>query len=218
VALPFYGSTNPELFAIERQAMDRPGLVIRALESRLPHDGVVIDIGAGDGFTAARLTTPTRTVIPVEPAAGMRAQRADPLPFVAAIAQALPMADGSVDAAISTWAYFFTGAGWDPTPGLVELHRVVRRGGPLLIVDNLGHDEFTALAEGDSAAEPDQWHQLGFDREVIETEFSFTDADEASRLLDLYFGSDAGRDPQLRYSYRVGLFHGSSRGPDGRQR
>lgn len=206
MAIPFYGSAHPDLFAIERAAMDRPGLVMAALDRRLPAQGTVIDVGAGDGFTAIRLATPTRRVIPVEPAAGMRAQRRQTLTFIAAVAQALPFASASVDAAVSSWAYFFTTDGWDPQPGLDELRRVVRPGGPMLIVDNLGDDEFTAMATADISADVARWKGFGFACEPIDTEFTFTDSDDARRLFELYFGPGVEA-RKLSYTYRVGLFH-----------
>jgi hypothetical protein len=49
--IPFYGADDPAMFAIERAAMDRDGLVVRALDGLLPR-GRVLDVGAGDGFTA----------------------------------------------------------------------------------------------------------------------------------------------------------------------
>lgn len=52
MVIPFYGSTDREMFAIERAAMDRPGKVIAALDELLPPAGRVVDIGASDGFTA----------------------------------------------------------------------------------------------------------------------------------------------------------------------
>ena len=73
--IPFYGVEHPDLFAIERRAMDRPGRVIEALAARFPERGKIVDVGAGDGFTAARLSSSCRTVYPVEPARGM--MRAD---------------------------------------------------------------------------------------------------------------------------------------------
>ena len=33
--IPFYGAERPDLFAIERKAQDRPGLLIQALRERL---------------------------------------------------------------------------------------------------------------------------------------------------------------------------------------
>ena len=72
--IPFYGAEEPELFAIERLAMDRPGRVIAALDRLLPSEGLVLDVGAGDGFTASRLAA---NVVALEPAAGMRKPQPD---------------------------------------------------------------------------------------------------------------------------------------------
>ena len=106
--IPFYGATDPELFAIERASMDRAGKVIRFLDETLPESGLVLDVGAGDGFTAEALTTPSRTVVALEPSAGMiRAER--PLRWCRGKAQALPFADASFEGAYATWAYFFLG-------------------------------------------------------------------------------------------------------------
>jgi SAM-dependent methyltransferase len=213
VALPFYGASDPELFSIERRAMDRPGRVLAELNQLLPEVGVVVDVGAGDGFTAEVLNSAGRRVLAVEPAAGMR-RPGRVLGWIAGVAQALPLQDASADAAYSTWAYFFTGAGWDPSPGLAELHRVVRRGGSLLIVDNVGDDEFTALS-GDASsvtASVEQWRAFGFDCRVVETVFEFETREDADRLLGLYFGDADYSHVPLSLSYNVGIFTSVSRG------
>jgi SAM-dependent methyltransferase len=205
--IPFYGAERPDLFAVERAAMDRPGRVVAALDRLLP-DGIVADIGAGDGFTAERLTTPQRRVVAVEPAAGMR--RPDrPIAWLAASAEALPFADASLAAAYATWAYFFS-RDWDPSPGVKELDRCVRAGGALVIVDNLGDDEFTAPMS--PQADPDYWAGQGFATEVIDTVFEFTDAADAKALLDLYFGPSPEHGRQLSFTYRVGVFTRASKG------
>ena len=134
--IPFYGAQDRRLFEIERAAMDRPGRVVAALDGLLPRGGVVLDVGAGDGFTADLLTSETRRVVALEPAEGMR--RPDwPMLWLGGEAERLPLRASSVDAAYSTWAYFFS-RNWDPTPGLRELDRVVKPGGLVAIVDNLG--------------------------------------------------------------------------------
>ena len=212
MAIPFYGASDPELFAIERKAMDRPGRVREALDVRLPASGLTLDVGAGDGFMARALSTDERSVVALEPAPGMHRQGRDYHPFVAGVAQELPFCDAAFDAAFSTWAYFFTGEGWDPSPGLREMNRVVRGGGPLLIVDNLGGDEFTALGGDGLCADLEQWKSLGFDCASVETEFSFTSHADALRLLRFYFGPAVPDNAPLSYSYRVGVFHRLSTG------
>jgi len=206
--IPFYGAERPEMFAIERRAMDRDGLVIEALDRLLPA-GTVVDIGAGDGFTAERLGR-SRTVIALEPDAGMIA-RTDRLTWVRGEAEHLPFADRSVDAAYATWAHFFS-RDWDPTPGIAELDRVVTEGGPIAIVDNLGDDAFCAMAESEIGADSAFWARHAFHCEVIETAFVFTDRVEAEQLLDFYFGDRGVRGAATTIPYRIGLFCRGSRG------
>ena len=102
--IPFYGAEHPDLFAIERAAMDRPGVVIDRLNDLLP-PGSVLDIGAGDGFTAERLARPDRNVIAVEPAAGM-IDRTRPLDWVRGDAEALPFRDGTIDGILLSGDFF----------------------------------------------------------------------------------------------------------------
>ncbi|MFI5055254.1 MAG: class I SAM-dependent methyltransferase [Actinomycetota bacterium] len=206
--IPFYGAEDPELFAIERRAMDRDGLVIDGLHELLP-PGLVLDVGAGEGFTAERLG-PGRSIVALEPSAGMLS-RADLRCRVRGEAEHLPFVEAAFDAAYATWAYFFT-RDWDPTPGIAELDRVVRPGGPLAIVDNLGGDAFAAMAEADISADPAAWQALGFTCDVIETAFRFEDLEEAQRLLGFFFGDRGVAGAALDVPFRVGVFHRSSRG------
>jgi SAM-dependent methyltransferase len=207
--LPFYGSDHPDLFAIERAAMDRDGLVIDRLDEVLP-PGLVVDVGAGDGFTAERLDVDGRRIVALEPARAM-IEFSRALMWVQGDAERMPFRDSSLDAAYATWAYFFS-RGFDPTPGLSELHRTVRAGGVLAIAENLGNDEFCALAPMDIAADTGFWQARGFSLETVETTFSFESDEDALRLLTFYFG-DVGPEPPKHMTYRVGLFLGHSWGP-----
>jgi DNA-binding transcriptional MerR regulator len=81
----------------------------------------VLNVGAGTGS----YEPPDRDVTAVEPSAVMRAQRpADAAPCVAAVAESLPFADRSFDAAmaVSTVHHWH-----DPVAGLREMRRVARR-------------------------------------------------------------------------------------------
>ncbi len=215
--IPFYGADDPEMFAIERTAMDREGLVIGALEARLPTRGRVLDVGAGDGFTGVALQTGSRQIVALEPAEGM-IRRDRPLTWVGGDAERLPFMDGAFEAAYATWAYFFTNAwdpAWDPGPGIAELHRTVKPGGALLIVDNLGGDELTALSSRDLTSDPEFWARHGFSCTPIATHFDFRTIEDARKLLGFYFGEAGRRSAKLRVAFRAGLFTGVSRGPGG---
>ena len=198
------------MFAIERTSMDRSGKVIRLLDETLPESGRVLDVGAGDGFTAKALTTPSRVVVALEPSAGMvRAER--PLRWCRGKAQALPFTDAAFEGAYATWAYFFLGY-HDISPGLSEIRRVTKAGGPIVIVGNAGDDEFTELGGDKSVSDIDAWMKLGFDIAFIDTAFEFETLDDARRLLGFYFGEHGRRCDRLRIQFRVACFVGQGAG------
>lgn len=199
--IPFYGAGNRDLFEIERAAMDRPGKVIRYLDEILP-DSDVLDIGAGDGFTADALSSPNRSLFGVEPAQGMiNAERR--LTYVRASAEALPFGDDAFAGAYATWAYFFPGF-LDVSRGLTEVERVVMRGGPIVIVDNYGGDEFSKLLGHGDKIDTGFWEAQGFTVNPIETVFEFVSHDDADRLMSLYTGSPM-REVPLVIEYRVAV-------------
>ena len=101
-------------------------------------DRDVLDIGCGTGFHLPAFAETARSVVGVEPHAGLvrlarRRTRGTGVRVLEGAAQALPVPDASVDVAHARWAYFF-GPGCEP--GLRELDRVVRRGGTAVVVDN----------------------------------------------------------------------------------
>lgn len=201
--VPFYGASEPELFAIERAAMDRPQRVVASLDDALP-EGLVLDVGAGSGHTATRLTSPTRTVLALEPAVGM----IDPsvaVPWLRGDAEAVAMATDSLDGLYATWAYFFS-RHFDPRPGLREAWRVVRPGGTIAVVDNLGGDEFCSFTPNDISADPTYWEQLGFTLVVVDTVFDFENLDEARRLLGRFFGDRGATVDRTTFEFRVGVW------------
>jgi SAM-dependent methyltransferase len=170
--------------------MDRDGVVIYFLDELLP-DGRILDIGAGNGFVGARLMGRGRCIVGLEPDPRM-VDSSRPLVWSKGLAQEIPFHNATFDGAYATWAYFLSGVP-DREAGLREVDRVVRDGGPVVIVDNAGEDEFCAMS-GRPIADDGQWYlERGFSRRVLETAFRFDSIEEARELLSFYFGEAAAR-------------------------
>jgi SAM-dependent methyltransferase len=95
------------------------------IHAALGDAGTVVNVGAGTGS----YEPPDRWVLAVEPSATMRAQRpAGSAPAIAARAEALPLDDGAVEAAMACVTIHH----WEPPwAGLAELRRVSR--GPVVV-------------------------------------------------------------------------------------
>ncbi|HXH79660.1 class I SAM-dependent methyltransferase [Nocardioides sp.] len=98
-----------------------------------------LDVGCGSGFHLPGWASVAATVIGVEPhqdlaaLARRRTRRMRNVSVEVGTAQALPVADSSIDVMQARWAYFF-GPGCEP--GLLELDRVMARDGTAFVVDN----------------------------------------------------------------------------------
>ncbi|MDQ6731272.1 MAG: class I SAM-dependent methyltransferase [Actinomycetota bacterium] len=118
--------------------------IIAAIERALGDARTVLNVGAGTGSYEPA----GRWVLAVEPSATMRAQRApDAAPAITARAEALPLDDDSVDAAMATVTIHH----WEPpAAGLAELSRVARQRVVVLTFDlaHLPTWQHDFLAEG----------------------------------------------------------------------
>jgi SAM-dependent methyltransferase len=103
--------------------------ILAAVVAALANARTVVNVGAGTGSNEPR----DRAVIPVEPSSAMALQRDPALPpAVLGVAESLPLADGSADAAMAV----LTMHHWtDISRGLSEMRRVARRRVVLLTID-----------------------------------------------------------------------------------
>jgi len=208
--IPFYGGDDRRMFAIERRTMDRDGRVVEFLDGALPR-GRLLDVGAGDGHTAELLTRGGRTVVAMAPD-GRMIDHAKDLTWARGVAQEIPFHDDAFAGAYATWAFFLSGTSdEDIAAGIRELERVVSPGGPLIVIDNAGDDEFTALADHPIAGDGARWERLGFESHIIETSFRFDTLEEARALIGFYFGETAaaGLD-SLEIGFSVVAYEGRS--------
>jgi len=120
------------------------------IDAALGDARTVLNVGAGAGSYEPS----DRWVLAVEPSATMRAQRpADAAPAIAAHAEALPLDDDAVDAAMACVTIHH----WQsPETGLAELRRVAR--GPVVVftfeLDALPAWQHDYLAEGLALEQP----------------------------------------------------------------
>ena len=186
---------TPDVYELENLASDRAGVIDAAIDALHPLAGAdLLDIGSGTGFHLSRFAARGARVVGVEPhlplVARARTRLSDAVPsapaagapsghpasVVAGDAEALPLADGSIDVAHARWAYFF-GAGCEP--GLVEVQRVLRRGGLAVVVDNdatrstFGSWFRRAYPAYDPAAVQRFWDRQGFTTERLTISWTF---------------------------------------------
>lgn len=125
----------------ERGRPDYPRSVVDALG--LPDGARVADVGAGTGKLTRALAAAGFDVVAVEPSEAMREALRAAVPGVEVVdgtAEALPLADASVDAITSADAFHW----FDGERAAPELARVLRPGGPLLVIANTAAGEAAA--------------------------------------------------------------------------
>ncbi len=95
----------------------------------------VLDVGAGTGKLTRQFASATALVLGIEPLAAMCAQYRAVVeaPMARAVAEALPVRTGSVDAVLVAQAFHW----FDFAPALAEMHRVLRPGGGLGLIWNM---------------------------------------------------------------------------------
>jgi SAM-dependent methyltransferase len=102
---------------------------------RLRPGSRIVDLAAGTGKLTRLLTDIGADLVAMEPVTAMRAKLREQLPQVpvlAGVAEALPLADSSIDAVIVAQAFHW----FDARRAMTEIARVVRPGGHLALIWN----------------------------------------------------------------------------------
>ncbi len=102
--------------------------------------GEVLEIGIGSGLNLPFYGPAVRRVVGIEPSAGLARRAAQaaahvsvPVELLQVSAETLPLADASIDTAVSTWTLCSIP---DPLRALREVRRVLRPGGSLIFVEH----------------------------------------------------------------------------------
>ncbi len=191
---------HPATYETENRAVDPDGAIEAAMRSVASWDGrVVLDVGCGTGFHLPWFATTATSVVGVEPHGDLVAlarRRTRRLPNVSVqqgSAQALPVADASVDVAHARWAYFF-GPGCEP--GLDELDRVVRRGGTAYVIDNdptrstFGGWFRRGYPEVDPVAVERFWSMRGWTRTPVDMRWRFSSRADLEAVVRIEFAPE----------------------------
>ena len=113
----------------------------------------ILDLGAGTGKLTRQLVALGASVVAVEPGDAMRSLLERVVPKAEALAgsaEAIPLADASVDAITVGQAYHW----FRPEEALAEMHRVLRPGGAVALLWNQWDEEDPLQHEIDELLEP----------------------------------------------------------------
>lgn len=161
--------------AYERGRPSYPAEAVVCLVEELPveRSSLVVDLAAGTG-KLARLLVPTGArMLAVEPVASMRSVLVAKVPeadVIAGTAEALPLAEGAVDAVVVAQAFHW----FRVSEALAEVARVLRSGGGFALVWNDRDDsvpwvaELSALTKWDDRPVP-SYHEVDWAAAVAAT-------------------------------------------------
>jgi SAM-dependent methyltransferase len=188
---------DPAVYEVENRGVDPDGAIEAAMRAVRDWRGAqVLDVGCGSGYHLPLFAAEAAGVIGVEPhpplltLARRRTRNLANVAVRPGTAQALPLADASVDVVHARWAYFF-GPGCEP--GLRELARVVRRGGVAFVIDNdasrstFGGWFRRALPSYDPATIERFWSMQGWQRVPVDVRWEFATRADFEAVVRIEF-------------------------------
>ncbi|HJW33300.1 MAG TPA: class I SAM-dependent methyltransferase [Holophagaceae bacterium] len=185
----------PEVFAAFARAEDPDGRVSAALLRQGALEGRrVLEIGAGTGKLAGRLSPACAAWIGLEPEAALLARMAPGPMGLRALGQQLPLKDRSVDRAVAAWVLGYLGRS---TVGaiLADVGRVLApgAGAGIWAIENAGSGDFQTL-RGFRGLEPGARRlvdEFGFRVvEEVPLRLTFDSPGEAARILGALCGEE----------------------------
>lgn len=183
---------------------DTDGNLLPALRAAGLSDGMrIVEFGAGTGRVTRLMQARAAKILALDQSHHMLEQAAptlDPSKVICATAanDAIPVRSGWADAAVAGWSLGHA-TGWYPNSwreeigrALAEMRRVTRRGGKLIIVETLGTGRTTPAPPNTALADYYEWLETrhGFSRQVIRTDYLFTDTQESDYLIRFFFGDE----------------------------
>ncbi len=191
---------TPGLYELENLAADPHGRIGAAMREIGDWAGrTILDIGCGTGFHLPTWAASADRVVGVEPhrplttLARRRTKKLANVTVLHGTAQALPVPAASVDVAHARWAYFF---GPGSEPGLLELDRVMRRGGTAFVIDNdptrstFGGWFRLGYPDVDPVAVERFWSMHGWTRTPIDMGWSFDSRADLEAVVRIEFSRE----------------------------
>jgi SAM-dependent methyltransferase len=200
--MPSDARVHPSVLGFEGAVTDyergRPGFPDRAitfLDDRLSlgPGRTVLELGAGTGKLTRLLAPSGVRIIAVEPLAAMREALGRNLPDVEvldAVAEDLPLAADSVDAAVAAQAFHW----FDGERALVELARVLEPGGRIALVWNVRDESVPWVRELTELIEPYRGDTPSHRSLRWKAAFDASDAFRAPELTSFPYLHDTTRD------------------------
>jgi ubiquinone/menaquinone biosynthesis C-methylase UbiE len=184
---------------------DYQGNLPAMLRRICPHEGLdVVDLGTGTGRLACMLAPQANSMSAYDTSQAMldiataRLEKSGLNNWKTGLAdhRSLPLLDQSADLVVSGWSVVYTVV-WEAEKwqielekALVEMKRVLRPGGTLIIFETMGTGETSPNPPSDLLDYFDYLNKAGFTSTWLRTDYRFASMEEAVNLASFFFGEE----------------------------